>query len=114
VHEAHYHFIPYPMDLNSSNLLMVPDPQGRLTPATRLQYDAQLPPGARFQDLPSGTDLVMNDVAAIPDEPYSPPLSSFSYRLFYYYTGTFLLRTSGRARERAGRRRWTGLRRSRT
>ena len=89
VHEAHYHFIPYPMDLNSSNLLMVPDPQGRLTPATRLQYDAQLPPGARFQDLPSGTDLVMNDVAAIPDEPYSPPLSSFSYRLFYYYTGNF-------------------------
>jgi uncharacterized protein DUF3857/transglutaminase superfamily protein len=89
VHEAHYHFIPYPIALNSSNFLMVPDPQGRLTPATRLQYDASLPPGARFQDLPSGTDLVMNDVAAIPDEPYSPPLGSFSYRLFYYYTGNF-------------------------
>ncbi|MGB9030421.1 MAG: transglutaminase, partial [Acidobacteriaceae bacterium] len=53
------------------------------------QYDAQLPPGARFQDLPSGTDLVMKDVTAIPDEPYSPPMSSFSYRLFYYYTGNF-------------------------
>ena len=89
VHQAHYHFIPFPLDVNSTNMIAVPDPQGRFTPATRLQYDAALPPGAKFQDLPSGTDLVMKDVPAIPDEPYSPPLSSFSYRLFYYYTGNY-------------------------
>jgi hypothetical protein len=89
VHESHYHFIPYPMDVNSSSQIMVPDPQGHMTPAVRLQYDASLPPGAKLQDLPSGIDLVLKDVPAIPDEPYSPPLSSFSYRLFYYYTGNF-------------------------
>ncbi len=89
VHDAHYHFIPAPLDVNSTYEIAVPDPQGKLTPATRLQYDASLPPGAKLHDLPSGTDLVMKDVWPIPDEPYSPPLDSFSYRLFYYYTGNY-------------------------
>lgn len=89
VHDAHYHFIPYPMDVNSygAGQIMVPDAEGHLVRATRLQYDAALPPGAKLQDLASGIDLVMKDVPPIPDEPYSPPMSSFSYRLFYYYTG---------------------------
>ncbi len=87
VHEAHYHFVPMPMDVNSSNLIMVPDAEGKFTPATRLVYDPELPPGAKVRDLPGGFDLVVKDVPPIPDEPYSPPLNSFSYRLFFYYTG---------------------------
>jgi len=87
VHEAHYHFVPMPLDVNSSNMILVPDAEGRYTPATRLVYDPELPPGAKVRDLPGGFDLVIHDVPAIPDEPDSPPLQSFSYRLFFYYTG---------------------------
>ncbi len=89
VHEAHYHFIPAALDVNSTMEIMVPDPQGKQIPATRLQYDAALPPGAKLQDLPSGMDLTVKDIPPIPDEPDSPPLGSFSYRLFYYYTGNY-------------------------
>ncbi|MGC2635584.1 MAG: DUF3857 domain-containing protein [Acidobacteriaceae bacterium] len=89
VHQAHYHFRPAALDVNSTYEIMVPDPEGHLTPATRLVYDQQLPPGAKVQDLSTGFDLDVKDVPPIPDEPWSPPLNSFSYRLCFFYTGNY-------------------------
>jgi len=91
-HEEHFHFVPAALDVNSSMMMMVPDPSGHFTPATRLVYDAQLPPGAKVEDLPSGFDLRVQDVSAIPDEADSPPLESYSYHLYFYYTGNYSAR----------------------
>lgn len=89
VREAHYRFIPAKLDVNSSYEILVPNPGGKETPATRLQYDSSVPPGAKFEDQSVGEDLVVKDVPAIPDEPYSPPMESTSYRLYYFYTGNY-------------------------
>jgi hypothetical protein len=89
VHEAHYHFIPFQLDPGSSSIVLVPDGHGHMMNATRLLYYPAFPPEAKFQDLPSGFDLVVKDVPPIPDEPYSPPLDSFSYRLIFYYSSNF-------------------------
>ena len=89
-HEEHYHYTPMPMDNAVGSLMwLVPDGKGHFVPATRLVYDSSLPPGAKVQDLPGGFDLVVHDVPAIPEEPYSPPLNSFSYRLYFFLTGTY-------------------------
>ena len=89
VHEAHYHFKPVQIDPGSSNTILVPDGMGHELTARQLLYDPELPPGAKVQDLPGAFDLVVKDVPPIPEEPYSPPLESFSYRLNFFYTAEF-------------------------
>jgi Domain of Unknown Function with PDB structure (DUF3857) len=86
VHEGHYHFIAMQLDPGSSTVISVPDGMGNVFAATHLLYDQELPPGSKFVDLPTGFDLVVKDVPPIPEEPYSPPLDSFSYRLIFYYS----------------------------
>jgi hypothetical protein len=89
MHEGHYHFNAIQIDPGSSNFIQVPDGQGHLMAAKRLLYDPEFPPGAKFQDLPTGFDLVVKNVPPIPDEAWSPPLNSFSYRLVFYYSSDF-------------------------
>jgi len=89
IHEAHYHFKPIQLDPGSSNQIMVPDGMGHELIARQLLYDPELPPGAKVQDLPGAFDLVIKDVPPIPEEPYSPPLDSFSYRLTFFYSAEF-------------------------
>jgi hypothetical protein len=88
-HEAHFDFKPFFLDPNSNVSVQVPDGQGHMMEATRILSYANLPPGAKVQDLPTGTTLTVKDVPAIPREPYSPPLESFSYRLFFYYSPNY-------------------------
>lgn len=89
MHDGHYHFNAIQLDPGSSMTIAVPDGMGHVLTANRLLYDQQLPPGAVLKDLPTGFDLVVKDVAPIPEEPYSPPLSSFSYRLNFFYSANF-------------------------
>ncbi len=86
VHHAHYQFIPAPINLESSRQVQIMDAQGHPHFANRMLYDATLPPGAKLRELPNGYDLVVDNMAPIADEPWSPPLSSFSYRLLFYYS----------------------------
>ena len=87
VHKAHYHFNPF--DMNGSRDVMVRDSQGKVRTATRLLWFQQLPGQAKVQERMDGYDLVVNDVPALTDEEYSPPLDSFSYRVFFYYSPQF-------------------------
>lgn len=83
---AHYQFIPMDLSLESSRVIIVPDAQGHPHYANRLLYDAALPPGAKLLQLPNGYNLDTFDTAPVTEEPFSPPLNSFSYRLFFYYS----------------------------
>lgn len=86
IHHAHYEFVPMQISLESTRGVVVPDAQGNPHLANQLLYDAALPPGAKVRPLANGYDVTIENVAPIPDEPYSPPLNSFSYRLGFYYT----------------------------
>ena len=87
VHKAHYHFNPF--DMSGSRDVMVRDSQGKVRTATRLLWFQQLPGQAKVQERMDGYDLVVSDVPALTDEEYSPPLDSFSYRVFFYYSPQF-------------------------
>lgn len=100
VHRAHYVFVPMQISLESTRVVVIPDAQGRPHYANRMLYDATLPQGAKLRELPNSYDLVVNDVPPVANEPYSPPLNSFSYRLIFYYsadwTGQDFWNNSGR------------------
>ena len=83
VHRAHYHFVPF--DMSGSRIITVTDSMGKERTANRLVYFPWLPPGAKVREGMDGYDLTVDNVAAIPDEEYSPPLDSYSYRLVFYY-----------------------------
>lgn len=87
VHKAHYHFNPF--DMSGSRDVLVSDSKGKVRTATRLLWFQQLPGQAKVQERMDGYDLVVNDVPALTDEEYSPPLDSFSYRVFFYYSPQF-------------------------
>jgi len=87
VHKAHYRFIPTTFDLGE---ISGKDAFGKVKSASRLLYFPWLPPGDKVQESIDGTfDLTVDNVPALPDEEFSPPLDSFSYRLFFYYSSTF-------------------------
>ena len=87
VHQAHYRFVPTNRELNE---ITVRDALGREKPAERLLYFPWLPPGAAVKPAIDGTyDLVVDNIPAIPQEEFSPPLNSFSYRLLFYYASSF-------------------------
>lgn len=83
---GHYHFVPMDISLSSTRGVVVTDAQGRPHLANRILYDASLPPGAKLQEVTNGFDLNVADVAPLTEEPFTPPLNSFSYRLFFYYS----------------------------
>ena len=78
VHHAHYHFVP-------SDRYITDREHGDA--ADRLVYAWVLDAGEKVQSDASGYDLVVNNVAPLPDEEYMPPLQGTSKRLLFYYTG---------------------------
>ncbi len=86
VRHGHFLFVPADISLESTQAVQITDAQGKAHYANRILYDAALPPGAKLLQVPKGYDLTVSDVAPIADEPYSPPLNSFSYRLNFYYS----------------------------
>src|ERR1700723_3560095 len=83
VRKAHYHFVPVEL---SQHTIMVTDALGKENPANRMLYYPALPPGDQVRVGMDGYDLTVENVAAIPEEDYSPPLDSFAYRLIFYYS----------------------------
>jgi hypothetical protein len=87
VHKAHYRFVPTSHDFAD---LSGKDAFGKEKTATRLLYFPLLPPGDKVQESMDGSfDLVVDNIPAIPDEQYTPPLNSYSYRLLFYYSSTY-------------------------
>ena len=82
VHEAHYHFAP----TDSSIPIISTDAQGHENPVNHLLFFHSLPHGAQVRSGFDGFDLVVDNIPALPDEPYTPPLGSFSYRVIFYYS----------------------------
>jgi len=87
IHKAHYHFNPF--DMSGSRFITVRDSQGKERTANRLLWFQQLPGQAKVEERMDGYDLVVNNVPALTDEDYSPPLDSFSYRVLFYYSPQF-------------------------
>ena len=85
VHKAHYHFVPLNL-ATTSKILIGHDAFGKETVANRLMYYAGLPPGVKVQSGLDGYDLVIENLAPIADEEYSPALESYAYRLIFYYS----------------------------
>ena len=87
VHKAHYRFVPTQIDLA---YLSSKDAFGKEKNGSRLLYFPWLPPGNKVKESMDGSfDLVVDNVPALPDEEFEPPLNSFSYRLIFYYSSTF-------------------------
>jgi hypothetical protein len=82
VHRAHYHFVP----TDTSNTITTTDSLGHENVVSHLVYFPLLPPGAKVRSGLDGFDLVIENIPAAPDEPYMLPISSFTYRLIFYYT----------------------------
>ncbi|MGB7167446.1 MAG: DUF3857 domain-containing protein [Acidobacteriaceae bacterium] len=87
VHKAHYHFVP--LDLSGNRFVTVTDPMGKERTATRLLYYQNLPGDAKVKDQMDGFDLTVENIPPLPDEEYSPPMESFSYRVIFYYSPEF-------------------------
>ncbi len=87
IHKAHYHFIPTGTAINYITRI---DASGRQSTVYRLLYHRWLPKNAKAALLRDGNgdlssyDLTVENVPAIPDEDFSPPLQSFSYRVTFY------------------------------
>ena len=85
VHRAHYHFTPFDMDWN--RVVTVKDSLGKERVANRLLWYQWLPNGAKVQEQTGGGyDLVVDNIPALPDEEYAPPVDSYSYRVLFYYS----------------------------
>jgi hypothetical protein len=82
VRHAHYHFVP----TDTSRTITITDSQGHENVVSHLVYFPLLPPGVKVRTGLDGFDLVVDNIPAAPDEPYMLPLSSFTYRLIFYYT----------------------------
>lgn len=82
VHQAHYHFVP----TDTAQTIETTDAQGHTNAVNHLVWYKNLPGKADVVSGLDGIDLIVNNVPAAPDEPWMPPLKSFSYRLFFYYS----------------------------
>ncbi len=85
VHHAHYHFVPINFSLGE---ISSKDRFGKERSASQLLYFSWLPPGSNkvSYSIDGTYDLVVDNIPPLPDEEYSPPIGSFSYRLTFYYS----------------------------
>jgi hypothetical protein len=89
VRKAHYHYV---RSNTTINYIDVRDAQGHEHTASRMMYYHVLPKGAKATMMNDSSgdmrsyDLVLENIPPIPDEDYTPPLSSFSYRVAFYYS----------------------------
>ncbi|HEY6446966.1 MAG TPA: DUF3857 and transglutaminase domain-containing protein [Acidobacteriaceae bacterium] len=86
VHKAHYHFVPVDLSVHT---ILATDAFGKENPVNQMLYFPWLPQGTSVKYGLNGFDLEVDDVAALTDEEYEPPLDSFSYRLMFYYSTAF-------------------------
>lgn len=82
IHHAHFHFTPE----QGAMSIVTTDAQGHQNTVNHLIYFPALPTGVKVREGLDGFDLVVNDVPALPNEDFMPPVNSFSYRLFFYYS----------------------------
>lgn len=89
IHRAHYHY----MRSNTTiNYIGVMDAQGHEHIANKMLYYNVLPKNAKVSMLRDGDgeltsyDLVVENVPAIPEEDFTPPMRSFAYRVAFYYS----------------------------
>ena len=86
VHKAHYHFVP--VDL-AGHYITVTDALGKENLANRLLYYQNLPKGEAVRVGFDGFDVVTENVPALAEEDYAPPLESYAYRVVFYYSPAF-------------------------
>jgi len=79
VHKAHYHFVP-----TESGRMTITSEHGNSV--NRLLYTPVLPDGVKVRDGLDGFDLTIENVPALPEEEYMPPIGSLSYRVLFYYS----------------------------
>jgi hypothetical protein len=84
-HKAHYHFVPLNM-ATTTKMLISKDAFGKENVASRLLYYPNLPPGVKVRAGMDGYDLVVDNVPALSEEEFSPPLDSYAYQLLFYYS----------------------------
>ena len=82
VHKAHYHFVP----TKTANTIIHTDARGHENAVSSLLYTFSLPAGTKVREGVDGYDLALENIKALPDEDYMPPLQSFSYRVIFYYS----------------------------
>jgi hypothetical protein len=92
VHKAHYSFIPFPNFQPGSRAQTtsryIADSKGRV--ANSLIWWMNLPKGVTIKTDVGGHYAVdLEDVPAIPDEPWMPPIRSVLYKVFFYYMPSF-------------------------
>jgi hypothetical protein len=93
VHKAHYSFIPFksyqpgPKGNEGTNMYLV-GPDGK--PITSLIWWTNLPKGYTVKtDVGGHYTVDVEDIPAIPDEEWMPPIQSFLYRVFFYYKAAY-------------------------
>ncbi|HTV83508.1 MAG TPA: transglutaminase domain-containing protein [Acidobacteriaceae bacterium] len=89
VHKAHYRYV---MSGSSIGFVDIRDAQGHEHMANEMLCYHILPKGAKATMLRdtngnmTSYDLVVDNMPAIPEENFTPPLNSFSYRVAFYYS----------------------------
>jgi len=93
VHKAHYSFIPFqsyqpgPKGNEGTNMYLV-GPDGK--PISGLIWWMKLPNGYTVKtDVGGHYTVDVEDIPAIPDEEWMPPIQSFLYRVFFYYKSAY-------------------------
>jgi hypothetical protein len=81
VHKAHYHF-----NATKTGRTITTKEHGHENVVSRLAYSFSLPSGVKVREGLDGYDLTLNNVPALPDEDYMPPMQSFAYRVTFYYS----------------------------
>ena len=81
VHKAHYHFQP-----PTRNLTITHKEHGHEEVASVLMYSWSLPAGVKVVEEHGTYDVVVENIAGLPNEDYMPPFRSFSYRVIFYYS----------------------------
>lgn len=89
VHKAHYQFTPFKAFMpngtpDTSTSMYLEDGRGRMI--NSLIWWNHLPPGVNLNTSVNGSySIDVADVPPIPDEEWMPPITSFLYKVFFYY-----------------------------
>lgn len=84
--KAHYHFVS--SSARGGNMRSIVSNQfGHQITANQLLYTYVLPTGDKLTQQADGSyDATVENIPAVPQEDYLPPIQSFSYRIIFYYS----------------------------